>query len=230
VAQGALVPEDLLDLSVDGTGDERPYDGRHRVEPGVREPRVRDTALTPDERSRAIVLTGNYGGASAVEFFGTEFGLPPAASGHMNYYLWNLPMADPAAVIAYGLPARTLNTIFEEVVLVGQIDHPLAHPKERQLPVYRCRRPRRPLREVWPSLRRYGNTEPQERAEPRRSTATARLSSTKGSVRNAGARLYTVRNQRLSRSASRVAYDGSWKVCVSRLAPSSADRTCTARP
>ena len=127
--------------------------------------RFRDTALTSDERSRAIVLTGNYGEASAVQFFGPQLDLPPAASGHMNYYLWNLPVAEPTAVIAYGLSAKTLNGIFEEVVLVGQIDHSLAHPKERHVPVYRCRRPRRPIREVWTSLHRYGNTEPQERAE-----------------------------------------------------------------
>ena len=131
--------------------------------------RVRDTALVPDERSRTIVLTGNYGEASAVEFFGPGLELPPAASGHMNYYLWNLPVADPAAVIAYGLPDKTLHGIFEEVVLVGQIDHPLAHPKERLLPVYRCRRPRRPLREVWPSLRRYGTPSHRKMVDPPRS-------------------------------------------------------------
>jgi 4-amino-4-deoxy-L-arabinose transferase-like glycosyltransferase len=119
--------------------------------------RIRDSALTPDERSSTIVLTGNYGEASAVQFFGPDLDLPRAASGHMNYYLWNLPVADPAAVIAYGLPAETLNRLFEEVAVVGELGHPLAHPAEQHVPVYRCRRPRQPLREAWPSLKRYGN-------------------------------------------------------------------------
>jgi 4-amino-4-deoxy-L-arabinose transferase-like glycosyltransferase len=119
--------------------------------------RVRDERLTQEERASAFVLTGNYGEASAVQFFGPELQLPHATTGHMNYYLWGLPLEDPATVIAYGLPVETLKRLFEEVAVVGEIEHPLAHPKERHLPIHLCRRPRRPLREVWPSLRRYGH-------------------------------------------------------------------------
>lgn len=42
--------------------------------------------LTPEERAHAAVYTQNYGEAGAVDFFGT--GVPPAISGHNNYYLW----------------------------------------------------------------------------------------------------------------------------------------------
>ena len=42
--------------------------------------------LTPEERAHAAIYTQNYGEAGAVDFFGTE--VPPAISGHKNYYLW----------------------------------------------------------------------------------------------------------------------------------------------
>jgi hypothetical protein len=117
--------------------------------------RVHDAALRPEERPRALVLTGNYGEASAIQFFGPKLGLPPATTGHMTYHLWGLPVRETAIVIAYGMPVDTLRDLFEQVAVAGQVDHPLAHPKERQLPVYVCRKPRRPLEEAWPALRRY---------------------------------------------------------------------------
>jgi hypothetical protein len=119
--------------------------------------RVRDAALLHEERARAIVLTGNYGEASAIQFFGPKLELPPATTGHMTYYVWGLPVAEPSAVIAYGIPLGTLNALFEQVSLGSRVDHALAVPSERHLPIYVCRRPRRPLPEIWPSLRRYGN-------------------------------------------------------------------------
>jgi 4-amino-4-deoxy-L-arabinose transferase-like glycosyltransferase len=122
--------------------------------------RVHDDVLPPGERSRALVLTGNYGQASAIQFFGPELHLPPATTGHMTYHLWGLPLRDPAVVIAYGIPDDALHDLFEEVSVAGYVDHPLAHPKERELPVYVCRKPRRPLDEVWPALRRYGHVQP----------------------------------------------------------------------
>lgn len=119
--------------------------------------RVRDSALRPEERSRSIVLTANYGEASAIQFFGRALRLPPAASGHMTYYLWGLPIREPMAIIAYGIPLARLNELFAEVTEVAHMDHPLAPPTERHLPVYVCRRARRPLEQAWASLRQYGH-------------------------------------------------------------------------
>ena len=43
--------------------------------------------LTPEERARAVVFTGNYGEAGAVERLGRDTGMV-ALSGHNNYWLW----------------------------------------------------------------------------------------------------------------------------------------------
>ena len=53
--------------------------------------------LTAAERSRAIVVVGNYGEAGALEQFGAGR-LPPIACQHNNWYLWGPPDwdGDPA--------------------------------------------------------------------------------------------------------------------------------------
>jgi hypothetical protein len=106
-----------------------------------------------------VILAGNYGQAGAVEFFAAGRGLPPVTSGHMSYALWGPAARAPEVVIAYGLPRETLDAMFDDVAVVDRIDHPLAHPWERDLPVYLCRRPKKTLAEVWPSLRRFGHSE-----------------------------------------------------------------------
>ena len=45
-------------------------------------------ALPPEQRAKTAILTGNYGEAGAIDFFGPRYGLPKAISGHQNYYYW----------------------------------------------------------------------------------------------------------------------------------------------
>jgi hypothetical protein len=72
------------------------------------------------------------------------------------------------------MPIETLHDLYEQVAVADQVDHPLAHPKERQLPVYVCRKPRRPLEEAWPALRRYwhGDRPPAAAGIPGRAAAS----------------------------------------------------------
>src|SRR4029453_9771915 len=44
--------------------------------------------LRPEDEKRAAIFCPNYGEAGAIDFFGPKFGLPPAISGHQNYFLW----------------------------------------------------------------------------------------------------------------------------------------------
>jgi 4-amino-4-deoxy-L-arabinose transferase-like glycosyltransferase len=43
--------------------------------------------LPPAQRAQAAIVTSNYGEAAAIDFFGGRYGLPPAISGHNNYWL-----------------------------------------------------------------------------------------------------------------------------------------------
>ena len=44
--------------------------------------------LPPDDQKRAAIFCQNYGEAGAIDFFRAEARLPPAISGHQNYFLW----------------------------------------------------------------------------------------------------------------------------------------------
>jgi 4-amino-4-deoxy-L-arabinose transferase-like glycosyltransferase len=110
--------------------------------------------LTPDERSRAVIVTSNYGEAGAIELMGRSRGMV-AASGHNNYWLWG-PPSRPADVAIFPRHNRTnLDRLFAEVEQVGQTDCGDCMPYENQLPIFICRGPRTPLAVLWPSFKHF---------------------------------------------------------------------------
>ena len=56
--------------------------------------------LPPAHRARAVFFGRNYGEAAAIDVFGQPLGLPPAISGHNNYFLWGPRGHDASVVIA----------------------------------------------------------------------------------------------------------------------------------
>jgi Dolichyl-phosphate-mannose-protein mannosyltransferase len=48
-------------------------------------------SLPARERSDGVILAGNYGEASALEFYGPGRGLPPVLSGHLSWQYWRSP-------------------------------------------------------------------------------------------------------------------------------------------
>jgi len=112
-------------------------------------------ALPAADRSRCAILTGNYGEAAAVDYFGARFGLPQALSGHNEYYLWGPRGYSGDVVIAVGLQLGVLRSLFNDVQQAATIENVNAMPAENNLPVYLCRMPRTPLVQAWPRLRNF---------------------------------------------------------------------------
>ncbi len=112
--------------------------------------------LPPEERSRARIYAPNYGLAGAVDFFGPAHGLPPAISGHNNYWFWGPRGWDGEVLIVLGQTAEALGRSFEQVEAAGTIDCGLCMPYENHRPIWICHRLRRPLAsEVWPEVRHF---------------------------------------------------------------------------
>jgi hypothetical protein len=59
-------------------------------------------------KSQVATLARNYGEADAINFFGDEYGLPRAISGHNNHYLWGPGDASGEVVIAFGSDGQLL--------------------------------------------------------------------------------------------------------------------------
>lgn len=110
--------------------------------------------LSPHERTSAAILTGDYGQAAAIDFFGRRDRLPSAISGHNQYYLWG-PHGEHAAVVAVGVPEALLAREYRSIVRVGEYVSPYVLPQNNHLPVYICRRPRVPLAQFWLQMRDY---------------------------------------------------------------------------
>ena len=113
-------------------------------------------ALPPDDRKRAVFFGQNYGDAAAIDFFGARWGLPPAISGHENYFLWGPRGADGSVVLVLGGKLEDHLKTCRTVEPVGRFDHPLAMPYEREQTLWLCRDIKEPLEEVWPRLRHFG--------------------------------------------------------------------------
>jgi 4-amino-4-deoxy-L-arabinose transferase-like glycosyltransferase len=110
-------------------------------------------ALPPQDRRRAAFFAWNFGDAAAIDFFG---GLPPAISGHENYFLWGARRTDGSVVFVLGGKREDLLKIFRSVEAVGRFDHPLAMPEERNQTLWLCRDIKEPVERVWPRLRSFG--------------------------------------------------------------------------
>jgi 4-amino-4-deoxy-L-arabinose transferase-like glycosyltransferase len=111
--------------------------------------------LPPEERSEACVLTGNYGEAGAVDFFGPQYGLPKAISGHNSYYLWGPRGCGGEIVVSVGVPRERLEGVFGRIERSATVRCRYCMPDENSLPIYVGRNPRMPFEEAWPRFKHY---------------------------------------------------------------------------
>ncbi len=111
--------------------------------------------LTPQQQREAVILTHDYGQASAVDFFGPRYGVPRAISGHNNYYLYGPRGASGQAVVAVGIDRARLLTEFRDVRQIAFYRDPYVLPDFNNLPIYLCTRPIEPLAVWWPATKRY---------------------------------------------------------------------------
>jgi hypothetical protein len=109
--------------------------------------------LTPAERSRALIVTSNYGEASALDFFG--HGLPPVASGHNQFWLWGVQNRTGDVVIDVNGDCGRSRNLFSHSELAATSNPPYVQDFEQNIPIMICRGIRVPLTTLWPSIRHY---------------------------------------------------------------------------
>ncbi len=111
--------------------------------------RVYET-LPEKDRNECVIATDLYHTAGAIDFFGKKYCLPPARSIHNNYWLWGPGDTSWDVVIAIRVPKGRLEDMFGEVVEAGRTScEYTSHLVRNDTPVYVCRKPKRPIAEVW---------------------------------------------------------------------------------
>jgi dolichyl-phosphate-mannose-protein mannosyltransferase len=112
-------------------------------------------SLPPQDRAHAVFFGNNYGEAAAIDIFGRRLGLPPAISGHNNYYLWGPRQSDGSVIIIIGGSTEHYAELFNSFDIAGRITSPLAMPYETDKPIYVLRGIKTPLGELWPTVKHY---------------------------------------------------------------------------
>jgi 4-amino-4-deoxy-L-arabinose transferase-like glycosyltransferase len=77
--------------------------------------------LTPTERASGVILAGNYGEASALQFYGR--GLPPILSGHLSWQYWHPMRLAERFVLTVGYRAQALELLCSSWRPLARIDN-----------------------------------------------------------------------------------------------------------
>jgi hypothetical protein len=111
-------------------------------------------SLPPDVRAKTAIFGQNYGQAGAIDLFGPKYGLPPAISGHQNYFLWGPRDYTGESVIVMDGGQHEMEQQFASVEKVASVYHPYSMPYEH-FDIYYCRGLKQPLKEIWPEVKNW---------------------------------------------------------------------------
>jgi hypothetical protein len=112
-------------------------------------------SLPPSQRKEAAIVANNYGEAAAIDFFGGAYHLPPALSGHNNYWLWGTHGYSGNVVIDVHGDCGAGEHLFRSSLRAATFDAPWVMSFEQHIPIMICRGIRTPLRVLWPRLKHY---------------------------------------------------------------------------
>ncbi|MGJ5816539.1 ArnT family glycosyltransferase [Paludibaculum fermentans] len=112
-------------------------------------------SLPEADRQRAVIAAENYGEASAIDFLGRPYGLPPVISGHNQYFLWGTHGYRGDVTICVGGDCGARLHLFARCERAATFTAPWVQPDENNLPITVCRDIRIPLGEIWPRVKHY---------------------------------------------------------------------------
>ena len=111
-------------------------------------------SLTPEEQQRVAIFGTNYGQAAAVDFFGPQYGLPKAISGHQTYFLWGPRHYTGDIVILLGEDEDDARENFESVTVAATLNNPYAYRYENG-PILLCRGLKWNLQNEWVRVKKW---------------------------------------------------------------------------
>ena len=111
-------------------------------------------SLTPEEQKRTAIFANNYGQAGAIDFFGPQYGLPKAISGHQNYFLWGPRNYTGEIVIVLGDEESDAQEHFDSVTVAATLNNPYAYRYEN-LPILLCRGLKWNLQTEWSRVKNW---------------------------------------------------------------------------
>ena len=113
-------------------------------------------ALPVQDREKCGIFCMEYHQAGAVDFLGRKHGLPPASSGHNNYWLWGPHGSWEVGIVITRNPAE-LSRFFDSVSTEGRIhdDTGYVMPSENNLTLCVVRGPKTPIGTLWARVKHF---------------------------------------------------------------------------
>jgi hypothetical protein len=112
--------------------------------------------LPATDRAHAVLLTGNYGEAGALDRYGPRYHLPAVYSGHNELYNFGPPPDSANVAVVVGIDPSRLNSVFTTCTTMGHLDNEVGVDNEEQgIAIQVCRGPREPWRALWPRFQHY---------------------------------------------------------------------------
>src|SRR5207249_75747 len=113
-------------------------------------------SLPPEDRAKAGIFAQDYGEGGAIDVYGRGRGLPPALSGHQDYFFWGTHGYTGEVLIVVDDSPGSLPEVCSSVADAGPaIRDPYAMPFENRTNIYICRGMKPPLNELWPKVKRW---------------------------------------------------------------------------
>ena len=106
-------------------------------------------ALPDDERDVCAIVGGSYSRAGAIDFFGSEYGVPKAISWHLSYYLWGHGEWPGEVLVTLGVSPELLEEFYDDVTIARRVHMAYCVPFMQDTPVCICRKPKMTLDEIW---------------------------------------------------------------------------------
>lgn len=111
--------------------------------------------IPADNREDVVVFTGSYGEAGAVDVLGPDEGLPPAYSGHNNYWIWG-PPTHHGPIIVVGPIAALVAEICPGLEQITTLGNPYGVGNEVMgQPLSLCLQPTGQLADIWQQARHF---------------------------------------------------------------------------
>jgi 4-amino-4-deoxy-L-arabinose transferase-like glycosyltransferase len=114
-------------------------------------------SLSPDDQRRAVLFTGNYGEAGALDRYGKPLGLPAVYSGHNELWNYGPPPADKtvAIVVTEAEPGQVAARFGPCEARTRLTNRAGVTHEESDASVYVCRRLPATWQDLWPRLQHY---------------------------------------------------------------------------
>jgi hypothetical protein len=111
-------------------------------------------ALPPEDRAHCGIYGQNYGDAAAIDFFGRQYGLSHAISGHQSYWLWGPAPYSGECMIVISNNRKAWEQMYTSVVQAGETYQEYAIPYENHKPILIVRGPKfGSLEQIWPKFK-----------------------------------------------------------------------------